>query len=162
MDTGELLYEPIFEKALSYKAFVKEWEDDVSDMETETCLYQLALSFPFEGCTAYVLASGLVVVEDERKLWSAYKSKSYVETKDLYAAWARFSRGTWVDRVPTEPGVYPTRDREGARGRDRMLVKVNGKLVDCTCCSELVLYGKVSNWAGSWWSHSYPTLPNAI
>jgi hypothetical protein len=162
LEQDELLYRLLF-GPLPLDKFCKQWIEDVSEPGDEVCLAVRHFKLPKYGrSTLYVFASQLVALEDEKGRWSAFETAARVEERSYYAAWGEFCRGTWIGRIPQEEGTYPTRDREGARGKDRTLRRIEGRLRDVTCCSGMVAYGQVSNWRGEWWSSAYPPLKGAV
>lgn len=162
-DIDELLYRPIFDEPLPADLFLQQWEEDVGDPCFEFCVQRLTCKRPKSGkFTLYRFLGGLVATEDSEGNWQAWETRERVEERAHYAAWADFARGTWLDQVPKQEGTYPTRDKMGSRARDRILKRVNGRLLDVTCCSGMVNYGQVSNWQGSWYSTPYPRLRGAL
>lgn len=148
--------------SLSPDEFIKTWADEISDPEQELCIASYSWKLPKYGRSqVYVFASRMAAVENSRGKWSAFATKAYCEEKDYFAAWARFCRGTWTHKTPQIEGVFPTRDLEGARGRDRTLVRKNGRLVDVTVGGGFVGYGQVSEWRGDWFEFPYPPLRGA-
>lgn len=147
---------------LSLDKFEQAWAEDISDPSDEICVDVRSWKLPKRGhSTIYLLASGLAAAEDSRGRWSAYATKAWCDERDYFAKWAAFVRGTWVTRVPQQEGTYPTKTLEGARGKDRILIRRDGRLLDVTCCSGRVEYGRVSNWRGFWFSDPYPPLKGA-
>ena len=154
---GNLLFE-----GLPRDEFVARWRDEIGEPSDEVCLGTKTFKLPKQGkCVAYLFVGGLVALSTKQG-WSAYETTERVEDRQYYAAWAAFCRGVWVDRVPTEEGVYPVRDLEGCRGRDRTLKRVDGKLKDITANGGFVGSDKVTQWRGDWFSSPYPRLRGAI
>lgn len=143
--------------AMSEKKFQGAFASKVGDYSQE----QVSRSERIGERTFHFLVGGLVAVEDSIGRWSLYETAEITAYNAHITAWADFSRGSWTARVPDRPGVYPTRDRLGARGLDRTLVLLaEGQgLRDIT--KGFVGLGKVTEWVGEWWSHPYPPLPGA-
>lgn len=162
LEQEEVLFKLLL-SSLPADKFLSAWEDEIGRPEDEVCVATHFWKLPKHGrCTVFVFASRMVAVESSKGKWSAFATKDWVEEREYLAKWASFVRGTWVDRVPQSEGCYPTRDLEGFRGRDRVLKKVSGRLLDITCCSGMVEWGRISSWRGQWWSEPMPPLRGAV
>lgn len=135
--------------------------DDVGDPADEICQRFVRAPIPKRGvCCLFVLRGGLTVVEDAKGRWAVYESQARVDEREYLSTWGEFVRGCWLSSIPVEPGVYPTRDLEGRKGKDRELRLVQGRLKDCTY--GFVGAGKVTEWRGEWWSRKLPNLRGAV
>lgn len=162
MNTEDLLAKLVL-GSLPLEKFEVAFEEDVGFAADEVCQQVLVTDLPKKGrCHLYRLRGGLTVVEDAKGRWSCYESRERVEEREFYSAWNSFVRGTWVKRTPSVPGIYPTRDLEGRRGRDRELRLVHGKLRDTTLGGGFQNPTQVSSWQGFWWSSCYPALRGAL
>ncbi len=162
IDTEQLLARQLV-NWLPCEKFEQAYFDDVGDPAEEVCVRLFRGTLHKRGvCSFYLLRGGITVVEDARDRWAAFESEDRLFEREYYAAWSEFARGCWVGRTPTEPGVYPTRDLEGRRGRDRHLTLVQGKLRDVTPSGGFTGSNKVSEWRASWWSLPFPRLRGAL
>lgn len=160
MDIESTLHKLLFEN-LSHDKFSQTWEDEIGRLEDEVCAETLCIKLPKYGkSTIYRFKGGLVALESSKGKWSAFETLERVEEREYYEEWARFVRGGWTYTLPQEAGVYPVKDREGNRSRDRTLIRLNGRLCDVTCCGGMVQYGQVTNWMGLWYTMPYPKLRN--
>lgn len=100
------------------------------------------------------------VIRDRIGRLSLFESVSRTAYREHLSAWADFARGCWLENPPNRPGVYPTRDKQGCRGRDRELREIDDRLVDVS--GGFVPQGKITTWVGSWWSHAMPPLPESL
>lgn len=143
--------------------FESRFTEDVGELEDETCVGVLHQRLPKLGnCSLFLLKGGLCVLEDGKGLWSLYETRERSEEKEYYARWNEFVRGCWRSEVPQIEGTFPVRDREGRRGHDRTLKRVQGRLVDVTRKGGFVGHGKISEFLGDWWSSPYPPLRGAL
>jgi len=162
MDTENLMHKLLF-GGLAQKEFEAKFVADVGELADETCVRVLCVDLPKRGLSEiYVLRGGLCVVADAAGNWHLFKTLARVEEEKYLSDWADFVRGTWVRKIPQLDGTYPTRDLEGYRAKDRILKRVNGRLLDVTCCAGLAPYGQVSHWRGDWWDRPYPRLKGAM
>lgn len=109
----------------------------------------------------HFIGSTHVVVESGADLWALYESAEQTAWNTHLGAWADFARGHWTDRIPTVPGTYPVRDRHGVRTADHVVVRVSATAVKDTS-GGFVPAGRVTTWAGQWWSLPYPPLPGCV
>ena len=162
MDFDEVLHKLLF-SGLSDEKFLEAWTDEIGRPEDEVCVDTYSAKLPKYGkSVVYVFRSRMVAVCNSKQKWAAYATKAWCDEREYFARWADYCRGTWVDKIPQAEGCYATRDLQGWRGKDRILRRVEGKLLDTTCCSGMVEYGRVSSWRGQWWSEALPPLPGAV
>lgn len=148
---------------LPLERFEKKFEDEIGELNLETCTETHTVSLPRYGKSLVrALRGGLTVVCDQREHWHVYKNRARVEHEEFLSSWQAFMRAGWTSHIPQEEGVYPVRDREMRRGHDRTLKRVQGRLVDITRAGGYVSYGKVSEFRGDWWGLPYPRLPGAL
>lgn len=154
---SDALHEPVAGlQRLRADDFEQEFEDNVAD--ADECTATRWRIIPGVG-QIIELSIGYCLYEDRAGSISLYETEAHYNERVLYSAWARFVRGAWVDRCPTEPGLYFARDRDLGRRSVRELRKVDGRLLDVS--GGLVPPGRVTCWRGQWWSVQTPQLPNS-
>lgn len=154
---GQVLFED-----LPLDEFLVRWADEIGDPGSELCLECTQFRLPKQGkCTAFLFAGGLVRLDYGKDLHAAYETLQRVEDRRYYSDWAEFCRGVWSSNPPHKGGTWPTRDLNGFRGRDRVFVKVEGKLTDVTPSGGFTPKGKLTEWRGEFWSMPYPRLKGA-
>jgi hypothetical protein len=150
---GEMLCEAFLER------FAEEVEDPSIVVPTKVEKKYVTKRDTEGMCTYIHIPGGYVVVEDWRGRYGLYETAEKTALRNHLSAWARFSRGCWLSSAPSKPGVYPTRSRTGFRAKDREIVDFDGRLKDVS--GGYSVSGKVTEWAGEWWSEAYPPLPGA-
>lgn len=143
---------------LKRDVFMARFLDEVGDLADEVVTGSYSTRSPKREITVY--AGGLVLVVGAHDKLSLYETQTRVEEREHIAAWAEFARGHWSAVVPSEPGVYPTRDAERRRGDDHMLILHGGQLRDLN--SGYLVGETVTNWRGEFWSVCYPRLPESL
>lgn len=108
----------------------------------------------------WYLPRGYILFKNKNGTLALYETRARTDHEKHINAWAEFARGTWLDTVPTQEGVYPVRDKQGSRREDRKIVEYAGQLVDVS--GGFVPPGQVTSWTGAWWSLPYPPLPGAV
>jgi hypothetical protein len=162
MEIESLLFRLVSEKfkGLRDKQFAKKIEDEVAELDELVCVRQhTAKVGTFGESTIYVMHNGLVVLLSEAGCWTLYESQERVEERELHLAWANFTRGAWVKGCPKEAGQYFCKDLDLGRRTVRELRKIEGRLLDVS--GGYVPPGKVTVWAGYWWSERIPRLPGS-
>ena len=158
MDVDDILHNLLID-SLPRDKFSEAWGKEIGHLKDEVLLETRKEKLPeFGRATIHVFVGGLVAVESSKGKWSAFETLERVKEREYVTAWAEFIRGGWSPSIPQEAGVYPVKDLEGNRRRDRTLIRVNGRLADVTCCGGMVQYGKVSNWQGLWYTLPFPKL----
>lgn len=159
-DPDEYLAKLVF-GGLSYERFQQKFEDEIGELNLETCTETHHVTLPrFGKTTVHSLRGGLNVVCDEKEHWHVYKNLARVEHEEFLSSWQAFMRAGWTLKPPEDEGVYPTKDLEHRRGIDRTLKRVQGRLVDVT--RGFVGSGRTTEWRGYWWAAKYPRLPNSL
>jgi hypothetical protein len=156
---SELLGRRVFGD-LPFPAFEAKYVDEVSEDPYEL---DVAMSGDSRRCKMFELWSvprGYYVVKDRTAKFSLYESRERTDYSTHLSSWASFSRGTWVPSAPATPGIYPVRDKQGARRPDREVKEVGDRIVDVS--GGYVPPDRVSVWVGEWWSEPYPPLPGAV
>lgn len=159
IDVSSLLYEPILE-GLRAAEFAARVTDDVCELEELFCTQTAYVHLENKGlCEVYVLHNGLVAVCSEKTRWSLFKTESRVNSESHLNAWHGFARGAWTRTVPSQEGLYFCKDNDLGRRSVRELVRVRGRLLDIS--GGMVPPGKVTTWAGWWYSEKIPPLPDS-
>jgi len=139
--------------------FLVKYNDEVGNINEEVTEAVHVVDLPRHGSSILrVLRGGLVIMEAQNGKMSLFETQARVQEREHLTRCAEFARGRWVDKVPTEAGCWPTRARDG-RMSVHELKYSGGRLVDVS--GGYVPAGKVSSWAGSWWSVKVPTLPGS-
>jgi len=139
--------------------FARKYEEEVSSLD-DLVLSVHHVDLPDYGVgTAYVLETGYVAWESLGK-WTLFETSAKAFDKRYFGEWSNFPRGAWLDRVPTAPGWYATRDRDLGKMGFRRLEVVHGKLLDTT--GGFVRKGLVTEFVGQWWSERVPALKNSF
>ncbi len=150
---------------LEQDLFQQRYNDNVGTFAEETIL---DIVHNGDEETYYILKGGMVMIETSRETEGLPPTFALHETAELTAwndhirSWANFARGHWQSEHPTEPGVYPVRNKHGARKPDqfRELVRV-GEYGLRDVGGGFVRLGRVTEWVGDWWSVPIPHLPGA-
>lgn len=108
----------------------------------------------------FYLPNDYILVRTRNKKLSLYETPEKTAYNKHINDWASFARGAWTSRVPTKAGTYPVRDKQGARGIDRVIIEFEDRLVDIS--GGYVPPNKVTSWVGDWWTEPFPELPGAI
>lgn len=154
---SEILFEPVkgFHR-LRPAEFETLFEEDVADMDESLVATEWRIVPEGEIVR---LSNGYAVHFDRTGRVSLYETEEHHTRRTMLSAWADFVRGTWVDRTPTEPGMYFCRDRDLGRRTVREIARVGQRTVDVS--GGFVPWGQVSTWTGQWWSVQIPKLPGA-
>lgn len=157
LDVEKLLFRlvPGF-RARPQNVFFRRYDAEVGDFASEI---QLAV-FDSEEHGHLTLYVGGLVTKVKGEKWSLYETFDRVAERTHIQAWSNFCRGFWTNKIPTEPGVYPTRDVSGYRCKDHTFVKIDGHVIDTD--SGHVVSPARSNWRGAFWNCPYPPLPGAM
>lgn len=156
---SDVLYEPVQGlQRMRIDAFCDAFDDEVADLDDETLVCTRWRILPGIG-EIIELSIGYAVFVDRAECLTLYETEEHYQQRTLHAAWARFVRGTWTSKVPSEPGLYFVRDVDLGRRSVRELRRENGRLLDVS--GGLVPPGQVTTWCGAWWSVVTPRLPDS-
>lgn len=154
----DVLFEPVTGlQRVRFDDFFPAFEDEVAELD-DTLVATRWRVLPGIG-EIIELNIGYAVFVDRADCCTLYETEQHYQQRTLKTAWAKFIRGTWTTRVPTEPGLYFVRDADLGRRSVHELTRVNGRLVDVS--GGMVAPGKVTNWRGLWWSIACPQLPDS-
>lgn len=157
--TEDFLGERLFGD-LEFKPF---WRKYLSEVDKATEDLRAALKTPsrrFKLHEYWFLPNDLILLRDKQGLLNLFETAERTAYRAHISAWAEFARGTWMDAIPTQAGVYPVRDKQGVRRTDREIREVADGLKDVS--GGFVPKGLVTTFVGSWWSVPIPRLPGCV
>lgn len=139
------------------------YEDEIGNPADASVVEQFECDATVTGwCYGFVLASGLcVVMWRDTDRWSLYETRARAEACEYDEEWLAYykTKGHWTREVPTRPGVYATRNRDGITCDDRRFVRT--LVGDKEVVRDVTVFcpaHKRTEWAGDFWSLPRPTL----